>query len=111
MTPADRELLEHLLDLHDEDDRLLHHDADPDCPRLSPRELDAFRDMLERDFPLSDKQREWVHAAALRLGVRDEPTENTFSGWSAEKRAEELRIARRQPFEDLPRPIKPPGRS
>jgi len=110
VNPSDRELLEHLLDFDEEDERLLHHDADPECPRLSPRERDAFRDMLERDFPLSQKQREWVHEAALRLGVKDEPTENTFSGWSADKQRREREQAKRQPYEQMPRPAKPPGR-
>lgn len=70
----------------------------------------AFRDMLERDFPLSQKQREWVHEAALRLGVKDEPAENTFSVWSADKQRREREQAKKQPYEEMPRPAKPPGR-
>lgn len=74
---------------------------DPDLQKLLSQVVDhpdtfddqreAFRDMLEADRPLSEKQRAWLFAVARRLGL--ESSENLFSGWSEAKKAEEKRRA------------------
>jgi hypothetical protein len=105
----DLELLQRVLDWDENSDR--EYERDRGLPALYQREREVFQEWLDLGRPLSCKQSAWLHKAAVRLGVLEAaPAENAFSAWSPEKRAEELRLARRQPFEDLPRPVRPPKR-
>lgn len=105
----DLELLQSVLDWDEDGDR--EYERDRDLPALYQREREAFQEWLDSGRPLSNKQRAWLNKAAVRLGVLEAaPAENAFSSMPEKKRAEEIRLARKQPYEDLPRPTKPPGR-
>lgn len=81
---------------------------------LYVREREVFADWLASGLlkPLSAKQRAWLEKAAVRVGVLTElPTANVFSAWDKSKQDKERALAKRQPFEDMPRPLRPPRRA
>lgn len=55
--------------------------------RLSDAQREAFQGMLDRGWPLTDKQLHWVNGVAERLGLQVAPSENLFSAMSPEKQA------------------------
>lgn len=91
---------------------------DEEARSLSAKEREAFESMMRqldrREF--SPKQRAWVQAAAVRLGVLDcAPAANVFSSLPpAEQRAHKQRAASVVlPWErpGYQRALKPPGRT
>lgn len=106
---TDLDLLEAVLDA----DRESADDAGR--PSLFQREREAFAGMRDRardGRALSEAQIQWIQTAAQRLGVvACAPAANVFSRMSPERQREERRLAKRHAFEDLPRALKPPGRT
>ncbi len=89
--------------------------VDPDnTAELQDSEREAFNDMLGRiesgrGSMLSAKQREWVERVYLKLHLdASEPSENLFSSGKVKKPEGPPKVF---PFETMPRPLKPPGRS
>lgn len=62
---------------------------------LTTNAREAFREWLEKGTVLRPKQREWLMAVAVRMGVVDEPAKNVFSSMSEEKRRRQLADAER----------------
>lgn len=87
--------------------------TDPDV-RLQDNEREAFADMLAkletgRQIRLSEKQRQWVEGVYLKLHLdAKEPSENLFSSGRVKPPTGPVKVF---PFETMPKPLKPPGRS
>lgn len=87
--------------------------TDPDV-KLQDNEREAFNDMLGRlesgrQTKLSEKQRQWVEGVYLKLHLdAQEPSENLYSSGKVAKPTGPTKVF---PFETMPRPLKPPGRS
>lgn len=91
--------------------------GEDDDPSLSVREREAFASMLAGlgdGGALSDKQRAWVHSAAVRLRVLGSaPAANVFSSMSPSeqrlhrRRAESVQLPWER--EGYVKPAKPPG--
>ena len=79
---------------------------------LTDNQREAFADMEGR--ALSEKQRQWVHGVAERLGIHVAGAENAFSALPEAVQREHLAAVRtRLPWETgaVARPKKPPGRA
>lgn len=64
-------------------------------PQLFVRERETFPEWLEQGRELTQKMRDWLRAAAHRLGVQEAPARNLFSGLSPERQAEQRKAADR----------------
>lgn len=96
MPASDRDMLEALLE-------------DPD--RLGPNEENAFLDMLDRlcrgqQIGLTPAQRDWVERRYKRLEL---DAEEGAQNWVSSGKVEKTNVV--LPYENLPRPKGPPGRS
>jgi hypothetical protein len=85
-----------------------------DSERLTEDEDRAFRGMLNRiegmPYKLTERQRVWAEEVYERLDLAAEDgSENLISSGAYVPTAKEL--ARKFPWENMPKPRKPPGRS
>ena len=92
---SDEQLLDKIIEAAD-DQYLLHT-------------FTGMRDRVLRGYTLSPRQREWVEDEFSRKHLEaDLPAENLISSGQYVPTPEER--AKRYTFEDMPRPLRPPGR-
>lgn len=81
-----------------------------ECDALSDKEREAFESMLGRSkggrFELTSAQRQWVEDAYRKHDLDAGEAQNLVSSGQV-PRGREVTF----PFESMPRPLKPPGRS
>jgi hypothetical protein len=57
--------------------------------RITGAATRAFRQWIERETVLTEKQQKWLYGVAERCGLIVAPAENIFSSMSPEKQAEQ----------------------
>lgn len=99
---SDRELLARILELDEREGGV-----------LCSNEQRVFVSMRAQEFPLTQKQVDWIRSVGERLELQVAPARNTFSSLTAEKRAEQAKQAERVklPWEQpgYVKAAKPPG--
>lgn len=95
----DRDLLDVMLKEHEQ--------------RLTEEQLVAFTEMADQNWPLSQRQSDWIRAVAKKLGVLSPPAENLFSSMTPEQQKKHReKVVTKLPWESgaMKRPAKPPGK-
>lgn len=99
---SDHELLARILEVDDL------------AERLCSREREAFESMRDQNYPLTQKQLDWIRSKGEQLGIQTAPARNSFSALTPEKQAEhrERAAAVKLPWErgEATLPKKPPGK-